>query len=251
MSLKANGVFHCTPNEILKQGYLTKRGQRIKTWRYRYFLLTHAFLAYFRCASDEQPAGVIPLEKVKEFGRCVDKEKLRKEVKKKFCLYCETESRTYFFFGNDEANSAEWLEALEKARDALNEVPSLPAIEETENDVDDGTTVDQYGTMVAKNPRKVENKVLTFLEVLEKHEKDPHYLETLSKERLEELLKEMEEQYQRDVQSVLERYDAQHTYFQDQIALLEAEDEEGREGGGSQGPVTETSDTSSSEDESP
>lgn len=45
-----------------KKGILTKQGGRVKTWKKRYFILTHNCLYYFKQKEDQEPCGMIPLE---------------------------------------------------------------------------------------------------------------------------------------------------------------------------------------------
>eukprot|EP00727_Mastigamoeba_balamuthi_P008354 m51a1_g4140 putative ankyrin repeat-containing protein (800) ;mRNA; f:215536-218378 len=52
-----------------KNGWLTKQGGRIKTWRRRWFVLKGNSLSYFRTPQDHEPLGVIILRNL-SVGRC-------------------------------------------------------------------------------------------------------------------------------------------------------------------------------------
>ncbi|KAL6075669.1 Cytohesin-1 [Balamuthia mandrillaris] len=45
-----------------KKGWLVKQGGRIKTWKKRWFILSHNCLYYFKAQEDKDPCGMIPLE---------------------------------------------------------------------------------------------------------------------------------------------------------------------------------------------
>uniref|UniRef100_A0A8C5A9P2 Cytohesin 4a n=1 Tax=Gadus morhua TaxID=8049 RepID=A0A8C5A9P2_GADMO len=45
-----------------REGWLLKRGGRVKTWKRRWFILTDSCLYYFQYTSDKDPIGIIPLE---------------------------------------------------------------------------------------------------------------------------------------------------------------------------------------------
>ncbi|KAJ3601090.1 hypothetical protein NHX12_032063 [Muraenolepis orangiensis] len=45
-----------------REGWLLKRGGRVKTWKRRWFILTDNCLYYFQYTTDKDPIGIIPLE---------------------------------------------------------------------------------------------------------------------------------------------------------------------------------------------
>ena len=45
-----------------KEGWLHKRGGRIKTWKLRYMILSGNVLYYFKSPKDREPLGMVPLE---------------------------------------------------------------------------------------------------------------------------------------------------------------------------------------------
>ncbi|XP_029554805.1 cytohesin-1 isoform X1 [Salmo trutta] len=45
-----------------REGWLLKRGGRVKTWKRRWFILTDNCLYYFEFTTDKEPRGIIPLE---------------------------------------------------------------------------------------------------------------------------------------------------------------------------------------------
>uniref|UniRef100_A0AAZ3R3D7 Cytohesin 1b n=1 Tax=Oncorhynchus tshawytscha TaxID=74940 RepID=A0AAZ3R3D7_ONCTS len=45
-----------------REGWLLKRGGRVKTWKRRWFILTDNCLYYFEYTTDKEPRGIIPLE---------------------------------------------------------------------------------------------------------------------------------------------------------------------------------------------
>eukprot|EP01102_Stenamoeba_stenopodia_P010187 TRINITY_DN3043_c0_g1_i1.p1 TRINITY_DN3043_c0_g1~~TRINITY_DN3043_c0_g1_i1.p1 ORF type:complete len:494 (+),score=78.26 TRINITY_DN3043_c0_g1_i1:692-2173(+) len=60
---KANRIRESTMTTIEseKGGYLTKQGEKVKSWKRRWFALKGKFLAYFNQPKDVHPLGVIPV----------------------------------------------------------------------------------------------------------------------------------------------------------------------------------------------
>lgn len=48
----------------VKQGWLWKQGGRVKSWKWRWFILNDNCLYYFETTEDKEPKGIIPLENV-------------------------------------------------------------------------------------------------------------------------------------------------------------------------------------------
>ncbi|XP_067830644.1 cytohesin-3-like isoform X2 [Heptranchias perlo] len=65
-----------------REGWLSKLGGRVKTWKRRWFILTDNCLYYFEYTTDKEPRGIIPLENL-----CV---KATEDSRKLNCfdLYC-------------------------------------------------------------------------------------------------------------------------------------------------------------------
>eukprot|EP01097_Dermamoeba_algensis_P007658 TRINITY_DN48_c0_g1_i1.p1 TRINITY_DN48_c0_g1~~TRINITY_DN48_c0_g1_i1.p1 ORF type:complete len:428 (-),score=98.00 TRINITY_DN48_c0_g1_i1:279-1562(-) len=92
---------------MIKQGWLTKEGGRVKTWKKRFISLSSTGLTYAKDPKDEA-LGSIPLGTISEV-------KIAERKDKKFCLSLTTPERTYFFCAETEAEMQGWLDAFKKA----------------------------------------------------------------------------------------------------------------------------------------
>jgi hypothetical protein len=91
-----------------KEGYLTKCGGTIKTWKKRWFVLKGDTLFYFKTPKDTDLTGSIPLEADSE---C--KEDVSSNVKeKKYYFTVSTAKRTFVIFSDKEQVTKEWVKAI-------------------------------------------------------------------------------------------------------------------------------------------
>eukprot|EP00009_Paramoeba_aestuarina_P003717 CAMPEP_0201512680 /NCGR_PEP_ID=MMETSP0161_2-20130828/4883_1 /ASSEMBLY_ACC=CAM_ASM_000251 /TAXON_ID=180227 /ORGANISM="Neoparamoeba aestuarina, Strain SoJaBio B1-5/56/2" /LENGTH=465 /DNA_ID=CAMNT_0047908615 /DNA_START=37 /DNA_END=1434 /DNA_ORIENTATION=- len=88
-----------------KEGYLTKCGGTIKTWKKRWFVLKGDTLFYFKTQKDTDLTGSIPLE--------VDSEcKEEKSEKGKYHFTVSTAKRTFCIYSDNEATTKDWVKAI-------------------------------------------------------------------------------------------------------------------------------------------
>ncbi|KAL5481861.1 hypothetical protein EMCRGX_G022121 [Ephydatia muelleri] len=104
-----------TANEVIKQGLLFKQGGAYRNWKKRYFVLKGSTLSYYNAPNEQQAKGEIDLKT----GRGVrPKSKCTLEwpsaAKANLCFGVATDSRTYYIYGTDKADVAEWVSAIQK-----------------------------------------------------------------------------------------------------------------------------------------
>lgn len=86
-----------------KCGWLTKRGNGVKTWKRRWFVLRNDVLSYMEHETAGEPKGQIPMNTVVA---------VEPGDKKPFCLALVTGPRTYYIVCKDHAELGEWLAVL-------------------------------------------------------------------------------------------------------------------------------------------
>jgi len=100
-----------------KDGFLTKQGGSIKTWKKRWFVLKGDTLYYFKTQKDPEQTGEIKLEKT---TKCTN------EGKKKGKVYfaVATPNRKYMIHADTEESANQWVDKVNKAIEALNGSPA-------------------------------------------------------------------------------------------------------------------------------
>jgi len=93
---------------VEKEGYLTKRGGMIKTWRKRWCTITeNNVLHYYANKKDKKPKGRINLQ-----GASVE---IASNCGKPHAFEIATKKRTYFLYASDVDDKYSWTEAVKKA----------------------------------------------------------------------------------------------------------------------------------------
>jgi len=123
-----------------KEGYLTKCGGAIKTWKKRWFVLKGDTLFYFKTPKDTDLTGSINLEADSE---C--KEEPTKTTPGKYYFSISTSKRLFLIYSDKEQVSKEWVKAInEKIKEkkksdvpqsSSNSAPSLPAVQNPKPDI--------------------------------------------------------------------------------------------------------------------
>lgn len=90
-----------------KDGFLTKQGGSIKTWRRRWFVLKNKKLVYFKSKQDNEATGIIELE-ADSFVR----DERDKDKKRRFMFSVGTSRRVFFMHADTEKEMKEWIEAI-------------------------------------------------------------------------------------------------------------------------------------------
>eukprot|EP01098_Paradermamoeba_levis_P010729 TRINITY_DN4519_c0_g2_i2.p1 TRINITY_DN4519_c0_g2~~TRINITY_DN4519_c0_g2_i2.p1 ORF type:complete len:466 (-),score=133.53 TRINITY_DN4519_c0_g2_i2:350-1747(-) len=104
-----------------KQGFLTKQGGSIKTWKKRWCVLKNGCL-YYSKTQDGPSIGVVNLSNCAKVLPVSYKGK-------KFCFEIETPERTWYLFAESDKDRDAWVEALNQERDRLrgvNRTASVP-----------------------------------------------------------------------------------------------------------------------------
>lgn len=96
-----------------KDGYLTKQGGAIKTWKKRWFVLKGDCIYYFRTQKDTEQTGEIKLESTSacnpEPGYSQGKSKNR------FYFSVGTPNRTFYIYTDSEETMKQWVDKISKA----------------------------------------------------------------------------------------------------------------------------------------
>lgn len=94
----------------LKEGYFFKCGDKHKSWKQRWFVLTKDILYYFEKETSTEPLGIIPL---KDYQRCKGMEgDAFQATGKENSFYLQTPYRQYKAYCKDWRTSEEWAESI-------------------------------------------------------------------------------------------------------------------------------------------
>jgi hypothetical protein len=96
--------FNIDKEEILYEGFLTKKGEKVQNWKKRYFVLTPNHVSYF---SSEKKNPKENLGFIKLPGST-----LGTSEEKKFCFTIKTPERTYLLFADTEVSMNTWMEKI-------------------------------------------------------------------------------------------------------------------------------------------
>ncbi|ELK33787.1 Differentially expressed in FDCP 6 [Myotis davidii] len=102
LSMAIHEVYQELIQDVLKQGYLWKRGHLRRNWAERWFQLQPSCLCYFGSEECKEKRGTIPLD-----GQCCVEVLPDREGKR--CMFCvKTASRTYEMSASDTRQRQEW-----------------------------------------------------------------------------------------------------------------------------------------------
>ncbi|XP_036389373.1 differentially expressed in FDCP 6 homolog [Megalops cyprinoides] len=109
VSMAIEEVYREIVGDVLKEGYLWKRGQLRRNWTERWFTLRPSTLAYFTCEDRRERKGNIVLD-----GNCCVEVLPDKDGKR--CMFClKTLSKTYEMSASDTKQRQEWTTAIQTA----------------------------------------------------------------------------------------------------------------------------------------
>ncbi|XP_004407800.1 PREDICTED: differentially expressed in FDCP 6 homolog [Odobenus rosmarus divergens] len=109
LSMAIHEVYQELIQDVLKQGYLWKRGHLRRNWAERWFQLQPSSLCYFGSEECKEKRGTIPLD-----AQCCVEVLPDREGKR--CMFCvKTASRTYEMSASDTRQRQEWTAAIQTA----------------------------------------------------------------------------------------------------------------------------------------
>ncbi|XP_016002395.1 differentially expressed in FDCP 6 homolog isoform X2 [Rousettus aegyptiacus] len=109
LSMAIHEVYQELIQDVLKQGYLWKRGHLRRNWTERWFQLQPSCLCYFGSEECKEKRGTIPLD-----AQCCVEVLPDREGKR--CMFCvKTASRTYEMSASDTRQRQEWTAAIQTA----------------------------------------------------------------------------------------------------------------------------------------
>ncbi|KAK5580730.1 hypothetical protein RB653_000754 [Dictyostelium firmibasis] len=92
--------------EIVKQGYLTKKGAMRRNWTKRWFVLKQGYLFYFKTSKDKKPKGIIQLTNVV----------VSRSYYKPNCMAVRSstdkEDREFLICANSQADLEDWIKSI-------------------------------------------------------------------------------------------------------------------------------------------
>ena len=101
---------------VIHSGWLTKEGQRVKSWKRRYFVLTDTkLLRYFEDEQQLKFKGAINVSSISSI-----KEGDAVEPYWNFMIHLQTPARLYLLNADSEAKRQEWLNMLQEGKKAIN-----------------------------------------------------------------------------------------------------------------------------------
>lgn len=89
-------------SQIVKQGYLAKKGAKRRNWKTRWFILKKDELVYFKDPFDKDPAGCISMKQANVYI----------SDHKAHCFCIDTGSRKYLIAAKNSPSQREWIEAI-------------------------------------------------------------------------------------------------------------------------------------------
>jgi len=117
---KLEGISVASLTSPDKEGYLTKQGGSIKTWKKRWCVLKDNTIFYFRTPKDTAPQGTMDLNAQ---SKCKEVE----VKKKKFTFVVCTDTRDFIISADTEAAKQEWMEAVNNCIKALTNGANAPS----------------------------------------------------------------------------------------------------------------------------
>ncbi|XP_066559407.1 differentially expressed in FDCP 6 homolog isoform X1 [Amia ocellicauda] len=109
VSMAIEEVYREIVQDVLKEGYLWKRGQLRRNWTERWFTLRPSTLAYFVSEDRKDRKGSIPLDR----NCCVE---VLPDKDGKRCMFCvKTPAKTYEMSASDTKQRQEWTTAIQTA----------------------------------------------------------------------------------------------------------------------------------------
>ncbi|XP_061920803.1 differentially expressed in FDCP 6 homolog [Entelurus aequoreus] len=108
-SLALNEVFLEMYHNVLKRGYMWKKGHVRRNWTERWFVLKPSSMAYYVSEDLKDKKGEIKLDKTCVIEPIPDREGKR-------CLFCvKTHNKTYEMSASDQRQKVEWIQAIQTA----------------------------------------------------------------------------------------------------------------------------------------
>ncbi|KAK6487928.1 differentially expressed in FDCP 6-like protein isoform X1 [Huso huso] len=109
VSLAVDEVFQEMYHDVLKKGYMWKKGLVRRNWNERWFVLKPSVIQYYVSEDLKEKKGEILLDK-----RCVTEAIQDKEGRR--CLFCiKTANRTFEISASDLKHRLEWMQAIQTA----------------------------------------------------------------------------------------------------------------------------------------
>lgn len=93
-----------------KKGYLIKRGNMVKNWKKRWFVLKDHLLFYYKTHTDPSPKGEVPIQ------HCFVRRSDLKDAETQFVFELTVAERTFVFCAPDEETVKSWMDAIKRSK---------------------------------------------------------------------------------------------------------------------------------------
>lgn len=134
-----------------KDGFLTKQGGAIKTWKKRWFVLKGDTLYYFKTQKDPEQTGEIKLEAT---SACQPEQK----KKGKYYFSVGTPARVYLMFSDSEETMKQWVDKISKSIDAITGGDPKPPVDPANDDKEKEKEKDKTDTTTTPTPPEVDKE---------------------------------------------------------------------------------------------
>uniref|UniRef100_H0WE07 IRF4-binding protein n=1 Tax=Cavia porcellus TaxID=10141 RepID=H0WE07_CAVPO len=197
LSMAIHEVYQELIQDVLKQGYLWKRGHLRRNWTERWFQLQPSCLCYFGSEDCKEKRGTIPLD-----SQCCVEVLPDREGKR--CMFCvKTANRTYEMSASDTRQRQEWTAARAtmqaemelKEEEAARQRQRIQELEEMQERLQEALQLevkarrDEEAVRLAQT-RLLEEEEEKLKQLLQLKEKQERYIERAQQEK-QELQQEM------------------------------------------------------------
>ncbi|KAJ8257191.1 hypothetical protein GJAV_G00182910 [Gymnothorax javanicus] len=224
ISMAIEEVYREIVGDVLKEGYLWKKGQLRRNWTERWFTLKPGMLAYFTSEDRKERKGNIVLDR----NCCVE---VLPDKDGKRCMFClKTISKTYEMSASDTKQRQEWTAAMQTAirleaegKSSLHKDLKLKRREQREQR-DQRLTARQEEERRLRALQEEKERKLAELELLREAQRQAQAL----LEEDEQRRRQQHEQLQRALEEQLREAEEARASMQAEMALKEAEAERQR-----------------------
>jgi len=98
-----------------KEGFMTKKGEVVKNWKRRWFVLYGSMLFYYKKQGDSSPAGWVNLQEITRLPECL----VEPPPDKTFCISLHTPTREYLINADNGEEMFDWIQLLRTAKTFL------------------------------------------------------------------------------------------------------------------------------------
>jgi len=103
-----------------KSGFLSKEGDRFKTWRRRWFRIHDHYLSYYNNVGETKPIKSINLK-----NASAQTAPLKCNSSRPYVFQLKTPRRTYYFNASSDEERTDWMNCLKKLAEKVSSDPNI------------------------------------------------------------------------------------------------------------------------------